>query len=677
MDSSIKIVLLLQAVDRASAVMNSMFSNWNSASSRASQQAANDAVSSAKKIATAYGSIRLGQAGFSFLGDLVDAYGTQEEAANAFKSNLLNNGGILDENQWKKVQVLTNDLGNKLPGDTAAMYGLFNALKEGGVAVTDILNGTGEAAAHLAVVTRQTYDAAAKSAAVLQNATGVAANDMNAFFDDLSRSSGLGVKMNNLEDAFANSAAGMKLLKIQGLEASQSMSAIFGVLDRNGLKGGTAGTNMGRILAEISDPKKVAGMNAMAKQYGVALSFFDKQGNFAGPENMVAQFTKLQNLNAIQLSKVLRPLTGGTGQDDNIVKMLSMNGTGKVAAFMAEKAKQASMQLKLDQQLKGWKSQMEAFEGTMTNLKATVGASIVGMLNGLIPKITDVVAKMQVFVEQHPGLTKVAVAITAIASAGLILNGVITLIQLSAGGLGSLISLLANPWVAAIILIAEAALLIYRNWGAISAWFSGVWKNLQVAAKNFFDFLKFWFDWSPIGLIVNHWSKITAFFSGMLDGIKLLFKGWLHWMIYWPVELVQAGSNIVNSIWQGIKNKWGEFMAWWHEKIKVIREYLPFSPAKRGPLRDIHRIKLMETIAMAIKPAPLLNAMDSSLNSMANMRPRNYGGGSVGSNHFSIQVTLQGGATKADGAMVAETIEQTIRRVMKQDASNKQRVSFG
>jgi hypothetical protein len=40
-----------------------------------------------------------------------------------------------------------------------------------------------------------------------------------------------------------------------------------------------------------------------------------------------------------------------------------------------------------------------------------------------------------------------------------------------------------------------------------------------------------------------------------------------------------------------------------------LRNFLPFSPAKEGALRDIHRIRLIETIADSMKPAPMVAAM--------------------------------------------------------------------
>lgn len=42
---------------------------------------------------------------------------------------------------------------------------------------------------------------------------------------------------------------------------------------------------------------------------------------------------------------------------------------------------------------------------------------------------------------------------------------------------------------------------------------------------------------------------------------------------------------------------------------QAVRDHLPSSPAKTGPLSDIHRLKFSETIAGSIRPAPMVKAM--------------------------------------------------------------------
>ena len=70
-----------------------------------------------------------------------------------------------------------------------------------------------------------------------------------------------------------------------------------------------------------------------------------------------------------------------------------------------------------------------------------------------------------------------------------------------------------------------------------------------------------------------------------------------------------AGVHIVKEIGRGIMAG-----AVWAEKAishvaDKIRSYLPFSPAKAGPLTQLHHVRIIETIADSMKPAPALAAM--------------------------------------------------------------------
>jgi hypothetical protein len=40
-----------------------------------------------------------------------------------------------------------------------------------------------------------------------------------------------------------------------------------------------------------------------------------------------------------------------------------------------------------------------------------------------------------------------------------------------------------------------------------------------------------------------------------------------------------------------------------------IRAFLPFSPAETGPLRDLNRVRIVQTIAETVRPKPLVDAM--------------------------------------------------------------------
>jgi len=46
---------------------------------------------------------------------------------------------------------------------------------------------------------------------------------------------------------------------------------------------------------------------------------------------------------------------------------------------------------------------------------------------------------------------------------------------------------------------------------------------------------------------------------------------------------------------------------------QIIRDYLPHSPAKTGALKDLNKVKIIETIVSTMKPQPLVNAMNKNL----------------------------------------------------------------
>src|SRR5208337_745096 len=73
--------------------------------------------------------------------------------------------------------------------------------------------------------------------------------------------------------------------------------------------------------------------------------------------------------------------------------------------------------------------------------------------------------------------------------------------------------------------------------------------------------------------------------------------------------LFSAGANIIKALASGI---WSAitFPARATEAVVAkIRGYLPFSPAHEGPLRNLNRIRIVETIAESIRPGPALAAI--------------------------------------------------------------------
>jgi TP901 family phage tail tape measure protein len=281
----------------------------------------------------------------------------------------------------------------------------------------------------------------------------------------------------------------------------------------------------------------------------------------------------------------------------------------------------------------------------------------------------------------------------------------------SAGVRAFSMTLLTTPvgWIA--LGIAAVALLIYKFWKPIKAFFTGVWEGLKAGL-------------TPLKEVWNSLKSATGIFSPLVNQVKQLLtpvgatQKQLSAVAWWgkslgyvlsvaftaPIYAVTgllkmikmaltsfkqfytAGWNIARSLGEGIKAGLNHPVEAIKSVVKRVRNFLPFSPAKEGPLRDIHRIKLVETIADSMKPAPMVNAMRAATAAtMLAVTPAaslaHSAGGTGGSMtvHFSPQITVQGGSPEqikgaVHQAMTISFVE--FERLMQRYESQRSRREF-
>ena len=80
-------------------------------------------------------------------------------------------------------------------------------------------------------------------------------------------------------------------------------------------------------------------------------------------------------------------------------------------------------------------------------------------------------------------------------------------------------------------------------------------------------------------------------------------------------KLVECGIKIPIMIAKGILSGVGKVTEAIKKVTQSIRDHLPHSPAKTGPLKDLHRVKIIETVATSIKETPLKQRVSRILNS--------------------------------------------------------------
>jgi hypothetical protein len=129
---------------------------------------------------------------------------------------------------------------------------------------------------------------------------------------------------------------------------------------------------------------------------------------------------------------------------------------------------------------------------------------------------------------------------------------------------------------------------------------------------------------SGLSLLSGIWNEITSGFDGgVVQGILHLVAMFnpVTWIAkgidaigqyLFGVSFLDAGAKMVNTIWEGIKSVANKPVEAMQQVVQQVRNLLPFSPAKAGPLRDLHRVKLIETVADSVHAAPLVSAMSGA-----------------------------------------------------------------
>lgn len=113
-------------------------------------------------------------------------------------------------------------------------------------------------------------------------------------------------------------------------------------------------------------------------------------------------------------------------------------------------------------------------------------------------------------------------------------------------------------------------------------------------------------------LLANPITWIVAGVAALAFGVYELIKHWSEVVTFFKAlgpKLREAGATLGRMLWEGIASTMGLPIGAVEMIAHGIRNLLPFSPAKTGPLKDLHRVKIVETLASSIKPRPAVRAM--------------------------------------------------------------------
>lgn len=174
----------------------------------------------------------------------------------------------------------------------------------------------------------------------------------------------------------------------------------------------------------------------------------------------------------------------GAEYADDIAKLVGSLGTYKQAlGLVADPAAYSGSMLKeYETRARTTANAIELLGNQSNVLGISLGNLVLPALNEVLPRIQSLVERVTVFAKANPDLFRTVMILTALAGgAALVVGPLLMLFGALAAGAGvalTALSVLMGPVGLIAAAVAAAAVLIYRNWGAVAAFFDGLWAGM-------------------------------------------------------------------------------------------------------------------------------------------------------------------------------------------------------
>lgn len=433
----------------------------------------------------------------------VVAYANAEDAQTQLRIAMMQKGGQISD-QFKEIDALAAQLGNKLPGTTADFQNMMTMLIRQGMPAESLLGGLGKATAYLAVQLKMAPEAAAEFSSKLQDATRTTSQDMMGLMDTIQRMFYLGVDQNNMLEAFKGLGPAMDLIKRQGLEGTKALAPFVVMMDQAGMRGESAGNAIRKVIASGLNVDKIKKIQAdLKKEKGISLNldFTDGKGEFGGIDKLMAELSKLKKFDTVTRLAILKDIYGDDKENNEVLSKIIEKGAAGYADVQAKMANQANIQERVNAQLGTLKSLWDAATGTFTNALVAFGESISPELHATAEWLGKVAERTQAWAKENPelsntimsivkwaGLAALAIGGIALAAGSIIVPLAVMKVFLASlgisgagafGMIGKAIAivgraLLLNPIGLTLTGIATAAYLIYENWDWLKEKFTAI-----------------------------------------------------------------------------------------------------------------------------------------------------------------------------------------------------------
>lgn len=364
----------------------------------------------------------VGLAGLGLLKKGVDAAGDYEEKLfqlrKAYQELPAASSRSADQQaeDLKKITALATELGNQLQGSTGDYVSLFTSLNKAGIDATATLNGTGKAVAYLANVTgaikqgtgdqlAEDFGSFAKMFAVTGEQDLMKMVNLFAAIDDR-----FNLQSSNLiESSKYFFSTAKDAMNLTGAEGAGETAKLMAFMKRfTAREGSIAGTSLDNLVGQYLSHKEK--LEALKKETGINLEFFDSKGKFKGDtpadrvKTLFTELEKLQKLNPKERATWLKEIFGEVGFE--AASAISNQGVKGWQEINSEIAKSVPVQTQIIQQMSTYNAKTEALSGSWQNFKATAFTPLMEDAKKFVDTGSSIVNSLQSFSAAHPGLMK-------------------------------------------------------------------------------------------------------------------------------------------------------------------------------------------------------------------------------------------------------------------------------
>ncbi|MBO6181501.1 phage tail tape measure protein [bacterium] len=255
------------------------------------------------------------------------------------------------------------------------------------------------------------------------------------------------------------------------------------------------------------------------------------------------------------------------------------------------------------------------------------------------------------------------------------------------------VTLLTSPigWIA--LAIGAVVFVIYKYWKPITAFFRGLWQGLKEGMQPLMPLFKRIGEaisplLKPVKALIDWFKKLikpVEDTGGKAEAMGVKVGKAIANIIVKIVELItkvfEFGKKIGDMLANGILSKLGKTKEAIGKHAQVIRDHLPHSPAKTGPLKDLNKLKIVETIVSTMKPTPLINAMNKNLGlMMSGMKTNGKIGVGVGGGSFVINysptISMPNGANKEEFVKLLKQHKDEVVSLFKRELERRERLAY-